>query len=92
MNKKGAALFRVLRLKSTTTILKSLLEGEKQYTDFLEFTNKRTASRRVRELTRLGIIKHHIRKQQTRKEWYTLTDKGKMITQAVIELEEILEY
>jgi DNA-binding HxlR family transcriptional regulator len=90
MNKKGIALFKVLRLKSTTKILKSLLEGEKQYTDFLEFTNERTATRRVHELTSLGIIKHHIRKQQTRKEWYTLTDKGRMITQAVIELEELL--
>jgi DNA-binding HxlR family transcriptional regulator len=89
MNKKRE-LFRVLRLKSTTKILKSLLEGEKQYTDFLAFTNKRTASERVRELTSIGIIEHHLTKQKSRKEWYTLTDKGKLITQAVIELEELL--
>jgi predicted transcriptional regulator len=73
MNKKGTSLFRVLRLKSTTIILKSLLEGKKQYTDFLEFTTK-----------------HHLTKQQTQREWYTLTDKGRLITQTVIELEELL--
>ncbi|MBU7028079.1 MAG: winged helix-turn-helix transcriptional regulator [Theionarchaea archaeon] len=80
--------FRVLGLTATVDVLKSIQEGESQYMDFAKFMSTGTISSRIRQLISLGIIKHHFGRERKRKEWYTLTKKGKRIVKAVIRLEK----
>jgi len=50
-----------------------------------------TINRRLRELIKLGIIEHHFERKSKRKEWYTLTEKGERIFEAILRLENVFE-
>lgn len=91
VNKNCNRFFRVLGLTSTVDLLKSIHKGKNQYKDFLTFTNIGTINRRLKELIRLGIIKHHFERKDKRNEWYTLTEKGKRILEAIEKLEDAFE-
>ena len=91
VNKNCNRFFRVLGLTSTIDLLKSIQEGKNQYKDFLTFTNMGTINRRLKQLSRLGIIEHHFERKDKRKEWYTLTEKGKKILEAIMRLEDAFE-
>ena len=44
---------------------------------------------RIKQLITLGLIEHHLlRGTGKRREWYTLTDKGKRVLKVTTELEE----
>jgi len=83
--------FRVLGLTATVDVLKSIQKGESQYMDFVKFMSTGTINSRIRQFINLGIIKHHFGRERKRKEWYTLTKKGKRIVKAVIKLEKAFQ-
>ena len=91
INNNRNRFFRVLGLTSTVDLLKSIQEGKNQYKDFLTFMGVGTINRRLRELINLGIIEHHFERKDRRNEWYTLTEKGKRILEAIIRLENIFD-
>ncbi|MBU7028899.1 MAG: winged helix-turn-helix transcriptional regulator [Theionarchaea archaeon] len=88
VNNNRNRFFRVLGLTSTVDLLKSIHKGKNQYKDFLTFMGIGTINRRLRELIKLGIIEHHFERKYKRKEWYTLTEKGKRILEAITRLED----
>ena len=79
--------FKVLGLTATVEILKSIQEGRNQYLDFFTTASVSTVNKRIKQLITLGIIKHHLGREPKRKEWYTLTERGKRVLEAVIRLE-----
>ena len=87
-DKELRRFFTVLGLVSALDILKSLQKGEKQFMEFLSIASSRTAYVRTKELIKLGIIEHHLEKEPKRKEWYTLTERGKRVLRALIRLEK----
>jgi len=91
VNNNRNKFFRILGLTSTIDLLKSIQEGKNQYRDFLTSMSMGTINRRLRELIKLGIIEHYFERKSKRKEWYTLTEKGKRILEAVIRLKKIFE-
>jgi DNA-binding PadR family transcriptional regulator len=47
---------------------------------------------RTKQLIALGLIEHHLlRGTGKRREWYTLTEKGKRVLKAIIELEKAFQ-
>ena len=87
VNENFKEFFRVLGLTFTLDLLKSIQEGKNQYKDFRTFMAVATINLRLRQLINLGIIEHHIEKKSKRKEWYTLTEKGKRILETIMRLE-----
>ena len=81
MDEKGEQHFlRVISLKGSKHILKYLDEHDiAQHGDLDAFMNTVTLNRRLRELLELGLIEHHLDKTDVRKEWYSITEKGKKI-------------
>ena len=79
---------KVLGLTATIDILKSIEQGRGQYKDFLQIAGVAIINRRIRQLIDLKIIEHHFEREQKRREWYTLTKKGKRVVKAINRLEE----
>jgi DNA-binding HxlR family transcriptional regulator len=60
--------------------------GTAQYKDFQPFMNAHTLNRRLRELLIFGLLEHHIKKEEKRMEWYTITEKGKKVAELLREI------
>ncbi len=75
---KIKALTRVLGLNSTVDILHFICERtEATYGQLQEFVNTHTLNVRLRELIKFGLIEHHLERENKRREWYTITPKGR---------------
>ncbi len=73
-------ILKLLGSKGTFAILRCLHEhGTRQYKDLMEFVNIPTLNDRLRRLLQLKLIEHHLERVNTRKEWYSLTEKGKQV-------------
>lgn len=82
---------KVLGLTATVDILKSIEQGRGQYKDFLQIAGVAIINRRIRQLIDLKIIEHHFEREHKRREWYTLTKKGKRVVKAINRLEEAFQ-
>ena len=81
--------FSVLGLQGTRGILNSIKDGKDQYKNFTLYASEATINMRIKQLIALGLIEHHLlRGTGKRREWYTLTDKGKRVLKVTTELEE----
>ena len=80
-------LYRILGLVATREILLSILDGKNQYNDFLSFGSNATINGRLRQLINLGLIEHKLVRDDKRREYYTLTERG----ESVIEADRIME-
>ena len=87
-NLKLQEFCKLLGLTATVSILKSVQKGEDQYRHFCSIASVATLNARIGKLVALRIIEHHIVREPKRKEWYTLTGRGKRIVEALIELEK----
>jgi predicted transcriptional regulator len=84
--------FSVLGFVGTRGILKSIGEGKDQYMDFTLYASKSTIDVRTKQLIALGLIEHHLlRGTGKRREWYTLTERGKRVLKATTELERAFQ-
>ena len=93
MNEKEEEdFFRMLGLTATKRILKYLNEHKKaQYKEFAEFVNIHTLNVRLQQLLKFNLIEHHLTRKVVRKEWYTITEKGRKILKHLIEMIEMVE-
>ena len=80
--------FRVLGLRATRDMLTSIREGNNQHKDFLKFGSISTINQRTKQLESLDIIEHHLGREEMRREWYTLTERGERVLKAIPELEK----
>ncbi|MBU7018458.1 MAG: winged helix-turn-helix transcriptional regulator [Theionarchaea archaeon] len=72
-------------------ILKSIEKGENQYKDFHSFAPSSTVNSRIRQLEACKFIEHHLTRREKRREWYTLTKKGKRTLRIAEKLEQIFQ-
>ncbi len=82
---------KMLGATGTRQILEFL--GEKdtaRYTQMEKFLNTHTLNERLRQLLVFGLIRHHLEKAETRKEWYELTEKGRKALQYLQALLELI--
>ena len=91
MEDKLAKFFRVLGFTATIDILNSIEEGKNQYKHFIPFASISTLNERMKQLEALGIIEHHLAREDKRREWYTLTQKGKKVVKVVTRLEKVFQ-
>lgn len=88
---KQKKLLRLLSAKGTEEILEFLNEHDTaQFKDLNEFTKTTTLITRLDELLAFKLIQHHISKVGKRKEWYTLTDKGKIALKCLYDLGKLV--
>ena len=72
--------FKLISLKSTRDILTYLNEHDTaQHTELNSFMNAATLYIRLTELLEFSLVEHHLEKILVRKEWYSITKKGKKI-------------
>ena len=80
---------KLISSKRARDILTYLNEHETtQHADLNAFINAITLNMKLHELLIFDLIEHHLDKSDMRKEWYTITEKGKKILQC---LEDMIE-
>lgn len=78
--------------RGTGEILELLAqEGIGRYRDFTQFASTHTINGRLKYLLRCGFIQHHFTKDDKRKEWYTITEKGRKALNILKELNRLVE-
>jgi DNA-binding HxlR family transcriptional regulator len=84
--------FSVLGLQGTRGILNSIKDGKDQYKNFTLYASEATLNMRIKQLIALGLIEHHLlRGTGKRREWYTLTERGKRVLKATTDLEKAFQ-
>ena len=82
----------MIGLKGTYPVLKFLNEKEEaQYGDLTHLVNVVSLNTRLRQLLHFGLIEHHLERKETRREWYTVTDKGRMILDHLNEILRLVD-
>lgn len=83
-------IHKVIGATGTKQVLEFLDEhGTGKYKEMGEFMNTGTLNHRLRDLLRLGLICHHMKRNPNKIQWYEITEKGKQALQhlrALIEL------
>lgn len=65
-------------------------KGRTQYKDMYAFICAPTLDRRLRALSALRLIEHHLERVPLRKEWYELTERGRKALKILREIDLIL--
>ncbi|KYK35182.1 MAG: hypothetical protein AYK19_22540 [Theionarchaea archaeon DG-70-1] len=87
------AFFKMLGSKAAVRILQYLgTEKRVKYRDLQQFVNTHTLNVRIKDLLNHGLIEHHLTREETRREWYELTEKGKKVVELLDKLIETVEY
>ena len=82
--KREADFLKVISSKGTRDILKYLDDhAAAQHQQLDTFINTCTLNKRLNQLLRFGLIQHHLDKKDVRRDWYSLTEKGKKILKYV---------
>ena len=90
--KKGKEPLKCLCSRGTEEILELLAQkGIGRYRDFTQFASTHTINGRLRYLLNHGFIQHHFTKDDKRKEWYTITEKGRIALNILKELNLLVE-
>ncbi len=83
---------KILGSKATRRILQYLSREEKaRYKQLQEFVNTHTLNTRIKELLQYNLIQHHMVREETRKEWYENTERGRKALQLLDELAELVD-
>ena len=86
------AFLKMIGLKGTMPILHYLNEkGEAQYTDLMKLINVVSLNTRLKQLLHFGLIQHHLERLETRREWYTTTEKGRKILEYLNEILKLMD-
>jgi DNA-binding HxlR family transcriptional regulator len=82
--KREEQFLKLISSKRARDILKYLNEHKTaQHADLMAFINAITLNTKLHELLTFDLIEHHLDKGDMRKEWYTITEKGKKILQCL---------
>ncbi len=85
-------ILKLLGSKGAFAILKYLHEHKTgQYRDLMEFVNTPTLNDRLRRLLHFKLIEHHLERENTRREWYSITEKGKQILNHLESIRRLVE-
>jgi len=83
---------KLIGLTGTTFILRYLNEhGSGQYKDFQEHMNIHSLNLRLGTLLHFNLVEHHLERDQKRKEWYTITEKGRKVLMLMEEMIKTVE-
>ncbi|MGD2249266.1 MAG: winged helix-turn-helix transcriptional regulator [Candidatus Methanofastidiosia archaeon] len=83
-------LLRILGMKATVDILEYVdKHGTAQYKDLQDFVSTHTLNARLQDLREFNLLEHHFVREDTRKEWYESTEKGKKVLEWISALEKI---
>ena len=63
---------------------------EGQYKDFLHSASCHMLNVRLRQLLEFDLIEYHVTRLVKKREWYTITKRGKKIVHHLREMEEII--
>ena len=89
---KEESFFKLISLKGTRGILNYLNEhSTAQHASLNTLMSAATLNVKLIELLEFGLIEHHLEKEGVRKEWYTITEKGKKILQLLAEIVKIID-
>lgn len=89
---KQEEFIKVLGSKATLSILQILSRKEKvRYKQMQQFVNTHTLNTRLKELLGYELIEHHIVREDTRKEWYEPTERGKKVLTLLNELASMVD-
>ncbi len=90
--KEQEEFIKMLGAKATKHILQYLDREEKaRYKQLQEFVNTHTLNTRIKELLSYELIQHHMVREETRKEWYEPTERGRKVLGLLNELAEIVD-
>jgi DNA-binding MarR family transcriptional regulator len=74
--------------ENTRQILEFIAEnGNTQYKEMMSCINLYFLSTKLGKLLKSGLICHHFERTDRRREWYTLTDKGRRVLECLHTLE-----
>lgn len=83
--------FKLVGAKGTNKILEFLSEHDTaQYKDLIVFSSSPALNKRLRELVAFNLIEHHIERIGKRKEWYSITEKGRKAFECMSTLENLI--
>ncbi len=89
---KQEEFIKILGSKATLSILQILSRKEKvRYKQMQQFVNTHTLNTRLKELLGYELIEHHIVREDTRKEWYEPTERGKKVLTLLNELTSMVD-
>ncbi len=84
--------FKILHLEATYKILDYLNDhGNCHHKDLKHLTSTFTLSHRLNDLLKYTLIEHHFEKEEKRKEWYTITERGRRALELLKRLEALSE-
>ncbi len=83
---------KMLGSKATRKILQFLeMEEKARYKELQEFVNTHTLNTRIKELLDYNLIQHHLVREDTRKEWYEPTERGRKVLELLDELANMVD-
>jgi len=89
ISQKEREVLKLLGLAGTWEILTYLYEHNTgSYKHFRPHMSVSTLNRRLKQLLRLGLIEHHLTREDSKKEWYGITDTGRGV---VMHLKKLIE-
>ncbi|MBU7045165.1 MAG: winged helix-turn-helix transcriptional regulator [Theionarchaea archaeon] len=90
--KKEEDFLKMLGLKATKRILEYLEEnGTAQYKQLQQFVNTHTLNTRMKELLDFDLVQHHLVREDVRREWYEVTEKGKKVLHYLREIIRVID-
>lgn len=89
---KQDEFIKMLGSKATRSILQFLDKEEKaRYKQLQEFVNTHTLNTRIKELLDYELIQHHLVREETRREWYEPTERGRKVLELLDELANMVD-
>ena len=83
---------KMIGLKGTMPILHYLNEkGEAQYTDLMKLINVVSLNTRLKQLLHFRLIQHNMERLELRREWYTVTEKGRKVLNYLNEVLQVMD-
>ncbi len=92
INEHLSEFSKILHLEATYEILDYLNDhGNSHHKNLRQLTSIFTLSHRLNDLLKYTLIEHHFEKEEKRKEWYTITERGRRALQLLKRLEALAE-
>ncbi len=80
MDEESLELLKIVGSVKTVNILEYLRDHDTaQHHDLSQFVNTHTLNSRIYQMLKFNLIEHHYERAELKREWYTLTEKGKKV-------------
>ena len=92
VEKSEEKFLRVIGAAGTREILQ-FLDGHEtvHYKELDEFINTDTLNFRLRDFLRYNFVEHHVKRGEERKEWYTITNRGRKVLNCIEKCVSLVE-